>query len=367
MIRPAIALSAFVLCAAPAMAGEPNPPTFAEDIAPILHSQCSGCHRPDQAAPFSLLSYKDAAKKARMIRRVIDDRLMPPWPPEKACAEFVGERHLTAAQIDLIGRWVEAGAPEGDPAKTPEPPKFESGWAMGEPDLVVEMSDFFDIPASGRDIYRYFVLPLDLPEDKWVTAVDIRPSARTVVHHVLFFVDETGEARKHEAKDGKPGFSGGRFRRTNMGGWTPGETAVPLTGGLAWPVKKGSDLVLQTHFHPSGKAEREKTTVALYFADKTPERSMLEFQIPALFGRFAGIDIPAGEADWRLKESLTLEHDIDLMSIGGHAHQVCVSFDCKRRCPAARSNRCFRSRNGTSIGRGNTTTRNRSAFRPGPF
>ena len=135
-----------------------------------------GGHRPDQAAPFSLLTYKDAAKKARMIRRVIDDRLMPPWPPEKACAEFVGERHLTAAQIDLIGRWVEAGAPEGDPAKTPEPPKFESGWAMGEPDLVVEMSDFFDIPASGRDIYRYFVLPLDLPEDTTVNEFTVGPA-----------------------------------------------------------------------------------------------------------------------------------------------------------------------------------------------
>src|SRR5262249_22205228 len=164
-------------------------------------------------------------------------------------------------------RWSETAMAEGDPAKLPKLPEFPEGWQLGKPDLVVRMDRSFAVPADGPDVYRNFVLPLNLPEDKWVTAVEVRPSARKVVHHVLFFLERSGTARKLDGQDGQTGFRGMGFRRTGgLGGWAVGATPRKLPEGLAMPLPKGSDLVLQTHFHPAGKADEEQTTVGLYFA-----------------------------------------------------------------------------------------------------
>src|SRR5262249_14486898 len=150
-----------------------------------------------------------------------------------------------------IKRWVEGGMPEGDPAKLPALPKFTEGWQLGTPDLIVSMDKVYEVPATGRDIYRHFVLPLNLTEDKWVTAIELRPSARSVVHHVLYYLDRTGKARQRDGQDGQPGFSGKGFGRGadgSLGGWAAGGVPQHLPDGLALSLPKGSDLVLQTHF-----------------------------------------------------------------------------------------------------------------------
>ncbi len=305
----------------------PEPVTFAEHIAPLVYAQCAGCHRPGQVAPFPLLSYADARRHARTSLRVIRDREMPPWQPEPGHGDFRGERRLTDAQIALFDRWVAAGMPEGDPAKAPAPPAVRDGWPLGPPDLVVKMDRPFAVPADGPDVYQNFVLPLGLKEDKWVTAVDFQATAPGVVHHVLFFADAAGRGRKEEAaakaKTGQPGFPGMGFRPTGMlGGWAVGATPVKLPGGLAVPLPKNADLVLQTHFHPSGKAESESVTVGLYFADEKPTRTLHRLQLPPVFGLFSNIDIPPGKADFGVSDTFTLPVDVDLVGAGAHAHYL---------------------------------------------
>ena len=323
-------VSAIALLRGPASSAWADPaPTFSEHIAPILHQNCATCHRPGEAAPFSLLTFDDANRRAKTINRVVGDRYMPPWKPVPGHGSFQGERRLSDEQIATIDAWVTAGAPEGDPALMPQPPEFVSGWQLGEPDLILEMSEAAEIPAEGRDIYRYFALPMDLDEDKWVRAIEVRPSARSVVHHTLFFLDTDGKAVKLDKADTKAaGFNGRGFSRGNsLGGWAVGGTPLELSEGYALPMPKGSDFVLQTHFHPSGKKESEKTRVGIYFADQAPEKRLIEFQVPPGFGARTGLLIAAGDNDYTIEDHLIVPEDLDLITVWGHAHQTCTDME----------------------------------------
>jgi hypothetical protein len=316
---------------AAARAGEPASPagdlpdkvTFSEHVAPIIFGNCTSCHRPGEAAPFSLMSYRDVSKRGRTILRVVERRYMPPWHPESGHGEFQDERRLSDRQIALLRRWVQTGMAEGDPRALPEMPKFQEGWYLGKPDLILTMDRAFDVPADGPDIYRNFVLRLNLPEDKWLTAIEVRPSARGVVHHMLYFSDGKRAGRDLDGKDGQPGFAGMAFRGTGLlGGTAVGGTPAKLPDGLALPLPAGSDLVVQTHFHPSGKAEQEKLTVGLYLAAKPPTRTLVGVQLPPAFGLFANIDIPPGKADYTVTDSFTLPVDVELVGVTPHAHYI---------------------------------------------
>lgn len=301
--------------------------TYHRDIAPIVYQNCTSCHREGESAPFPLSTFEEVSRKAKTIARVIEDRYMPPWHASTAHIPFQDVRRLSDGEIATFTAWVAAGKPVGDPADAPPRPDFPRGWQLGEPDLVVTMAQAYEVPADGPDIYRNFVLPLDLPEDKWVKAVELRPSARSVVHHSLFFLDDSGTARSLDGKDGKPGFGGMGFRKSgSLGGYVPGATPRRLPGDLARPLPKGSDIVLSTHFHPSGKIENEQTTLGLYFADAPPSRKLEEVQVPPGFGRGVGIDIPAGEANYTIEDTFTLPVDYEAISVGGHAHYICETM-----------------------------------------
>jgi mono/diheme cytochrome c family protein len=318
----------------PAPAAADAQVTFAEHIAPIVFTKCASCHRPGEAGPFPLLTYKDVRKRGKLIQQVTERRYMPPWHPAPGHGEFLYERRLSDEQVALIKRWVETGMAEGDPARLPQLPTFTEGWQLGTPDLVVSMPKAYEVPATGRDIYRNFVLPLNLKEDKWVTAIELRPSARSVVHHVLFFLDSTGKVRTRDGQGGKPGFTGAGFLRGgSLGGWAAGGQPHFLPSGLGLALPKGSDLILQTHFHPSGKAESEKTTVGLYFAKQKPARTLLSFQAPPLFGMLAGLNIPAGEKAYKLRGTFKAPVDMELITAGGHAHYTCVTMKAKATLP----------------------------------
>jgi hypothetical protein len=304
--------------------------TFAETIAPIVYANCVTCHRAGEAAPFSLITYEDVAKRAKLIAEVTESRYMPPWRAAHGYGEFAGERRLTETQIAAIGEWFKQGMPEGDVGKMPALPRFPSGWQLGTPDLVLEMPAGFELPASGPDIYRNFVVPARLPEDKWVRAVEFRPSARKAVHHALFAYDASGAAAKQDGKDGRPGFggmgtaglSGTPGASGPLGGWAVGATPAFMPPGVALPLPKGSDIILQMHFHLTGKPEVERATIGIYFADKAPERRLWSVQVPALFGFGAGLDIPAGEKNYVIEDSLVLPVDLQALSVGAHAHYL---------------------------------------------
>jgi mono/diheme cytochrome c family protein len=309
--------------------------TFNRQIAPIIYNNCSSCHRPGEAAPFSLLSYQDISKRARTIASVTAARFMPPWKAESGSYPFQDERRLQDTDIALIQAWVKQGMPEGnEPA--PAPPKFASGWILGEPNLIVEMPAAFHVPADGPDIYRNMALQLGLTEDKWITAIDMKPTARSVVHHVLYFADPSGKAHNHPRQGSEPGFTGMRpgGEAEQIGGWAVGAQPHREPAGLAIPISKGSDLVIQYHFHPNGKAAEEKSVLGLYFAKEAPKRSLVAVQLPPTYSLFSGLDIPAGEKDFVIRDSYTLPAAMDAVSIGAHAHYIGKQFKMTATLPS---------------------------------
>jgi hypothetical protein len=329
-----------ICVAAAALASAADKITFSETIAPIVYENCVTCHRAGEAAPFALITYEDVKKRGALIASVTKARYMPPWHAAHGYGEFDGERRLSDAQIALVGEWVKQGMPEGDPAKMPKLPQFAEGWHLGKPDLILEMPAAFDLPASGPDVYRNFVIPTGLTEDKWVRAVEFRPTARKVVHHVLYAYVAGGSLATQNGADGRPGFGGmGTVGLVpgqaggSLGGWAVGNTPVFLPDGLALPLPKGSDFVLQMHFHLTGKPESERSTIGIYFADKAPEKRIFSAQVPALFGFGSGIDIPAGKKDFTIEDSLTLPVDVMAYSVGAHAHYVAKEMKATATLP----------------------------------
>ena len=313
--------------------------TFSNNIAKIVHEKCSSCHRPGQSGPFSLLTYSDVAGRAETIQAVIEDGYMPPWKNVTNDVQFAHDRRLTEREIQLIKGWVDDGAREGNPKTAPPQPEFPTDWQLGKPDMVVEMMGSFTVPASGPDTYRSFVFPLDLSEDKWIKAIEIRPQAKSALHHALFFLDTAKAGREADGEDGKAGISGMRFlgrgafgvsaSSTNsatptlsLGGYVPGTTPMLLPGDNAMLLPQGSDVVMQTHFHPSGRKEVEHVTMALYFADQPPSRQLTTIMIPPVFGRFANIDIPAGKTDYTITDSFTFPVAVNAIRTSGHAHYL---------------------------------------------
>jgi uncharacterized protein (TIGR03437 family) len=305
--------------------------TYSEHIAPLMYAHCTTCHRPGQVSPFSLLTYDDVVRHGRDIAAQTQSRYMPPWKPEPGWAAYRDERRLTQDQIDLIRQWVEAGMPQGDMSKAPAVPVYNDDWQLGQPDLVLEMPQSFSVPADGPDVYRNFVIPTNVADDKWVRAIEVKPLSRAVVHHILFFTDTTHGARTQDGKDGQPGFPGFGSIFTvgdplstlngGLGGWVPGTTPAFLPSGIALPLPKGADLLLQTHFHPNGQALTEKTVIGLYFG-QAPTRLMTQFQVPAFFGVRANIDIPAGAGAYKVRSSFTIPADSDAVSVSAHAHYL---------------------------------------------
>ena len=324
-----------------ALAPSGAPVTFSETIAPIVYENCVTCHRPGEAAPFSLISYEDVKKKGKLIAKVTESRYMPPWHAAHGYGEFAGERRLTDEQIATIGEWVKQGMAQGNPAKMPPLPTFPEGWHLGTPDLVLKMAVPFELPASGPDVYRNFVVPSHLLENKWVRAVEFRPAARKAVHHALFAYDASGGAAKQDGKDGKPGFGGmgtagivaAGGNSGPLGGWTVGATPAFMPPGVALPLPKGSDIILQMHFHLTGKPETEQATIGIYFTDTPPERRVFAVQAPALFGFGAGIDIPPGEKNYVIEDSLTLPVDTKAISVGAHAHYLAKEMKATATLP----------------------------------
>jgi mono/diheme cytochrome c family protein len=302
------------------------PVTFNKDIAPILFNNCVSCHRPGEVAPFSLLDYKSARKHAKEIDDQTATRSMPPWKPEPGFGDFIGVRRLNDAQISLIHEWVRQGKQEGNPSDLPAAPQFPGGWRLGEPDMVVKMPKAYTLRADGPDDYRCFVIPLNLKEDTYVTAVDFHASNPRVVHHALFFLDTTGKGRELQdaSNDGAVGYYGAGgpgFRPTGgLGGWAPGVTAHYLPDDVGRIVRAGSDLVIQIHFHPSGKVEQEQSSVALYFTKTTPKKIFVSFPHSV-----RKIDISPGDNNYVIDSSFTVPGDVELQGVFPHAHLLCRS------------------------------------------
>lgn len=291
--------------AAPASSGTVSEPvTFNRHIAPILFRRCVACHRPGEAAPFSLLTYADSKKRAAALEEVTSQHVMPPWKSVDEPGRFLGEVRLTESEIELFSRWVNQGAPEGVPGDLPPSPRFTEGWKLGQPDLILTMPEAFCIPAEGRDIYRNFVFQLQIPPGKYIKAVEFRPSNRRLVHHAQLCLDTTRRARVSDETDPLPGYDGsgkppGQLFPGSLATWTPGRDPLPLPEGMSMPWPSGADFVVQLHMHPNGKPEREQSSVGFYLTDQPPRRSMADILLIDM-----RIDIPPGEPTYRTRSQI---------------------------------------------------------------
>ncbi len=295
-------------------------PTYAHDVAAILQNNCQQCHRPGQVGPFPLETYEQARKRAGDIASVTTERQMPPWKPVPGVGPaFKHSKALTDDEIATLAAWAEAGAPRGNPAEIPAPPAFSTDWALGEPDLIVEMPAEFAVPADGEDIYRCFVIPTDLPADKYISAVEYHPGNRKVVHHVLGYVDVLGQARKKDEAEPGPGYVcfGGPQIKTegDLGGWAPGSEPAFLPEGIGRKLPKKADVVLQLHYHPSGKPEVDRTRLGLYFARK-PVKQTLHWNLAANFA----MQLPPGAPNVEIKGEWKVPVDVTALSVAPHMH-----------------------------------------------
>lgn len=299
--------------------------TFTRDIAPILFRSCAPCHRPGEAAPFSLLSYADAKTHAHQIAAVTEGRIMPPWLPAADDPKFADDLRLTSEQVALIQTWAEQGAAEGDSSALPPQPKFVEGWQLGKPDVVVKATKPFALAAGGSDTYWNFVFRSPVDQTRWLKAIEIRPGDKRLVHHANVLVDRGQTARLLEKQPGS-GFGGMELTiesevfdpDSHFLFWKPGSAPYIEPDGMAIRLDRDNDLVLNTHLQPSGKPETLQPSLGLYFTDKpaTLHPILLQMENDRL------LDIPAGEKDFVVSDDFTLPVDVDLLAIYPHAHYL---------------------------------------------
>lgn len=302
-----------------------QPVTYAHDIAPILRENCVPCHRPGESGPFSLITFEDAKKRARLIADVTARRYMPPWLPEPGYGDFEGVRRLTGAQIKTIAAWVTAGAPEGEKSNASALPPVPEDWQLGKPDLILKAAQPFSLPADGPDVFWNFVFSAQIGSMRFVRAIEIRAGGKRLVHHANLIVDRMRSARKMETRPGA-GFGGMEFNIQynvfdppgNFLFWKPGNPPYEEPDGYAWRLQPGDDLILNAHLQPSGKTEEIEPSVGLYFTDQRPK----QFPVLIQLEHDGAIHIPAGARDFLVSDDFKLPADVDVLAVYPHAHYL---------------------------------------------
>ena len=293
--------------------------TYAHDVAPILQRQCETCHRSGQIGPMALTTYAQAAAWRTDIKRYTESRQMPPWKADPGAGDFQDARRLSKTEIATLAKWADAGAPEGDPKNLPPPVHFNQDWPLGQPDVVLQPDRAYHVEADGSDVYRCFVVPTDFTHDRYVSAVDVQPGNRAVVHHVIAFIDGEGKSAKldgHEKEPGYTSFGGVGFTPTGaLGGWAPGITPHYLPSGVATLVPAGARIVLQVHYHKDGKPETDLSRVGVYFSKHLVEKTI--HIAPVVHG----LQIPPNDAHYTVTTtSVPSPVDYHLIAITPHMH-----------------------------------------------
>jgi len=299
--------------------------TFNRDIAPIVFRNCAQCHHPGEAGPFALLTYADVKTHGRQIAFVTSKRIMPPWLPEPGELKFADELRLSDEEIATIQAWVDQGELEGNPSDLPPQPAFTAGWQLGKPDVIVRATKPYLLPASGSDSYWNFVFRTPVHRSQWLRAIEIRPGDKRLVHHANVLVDREESGRRLEKEPGA-GFGGMEIiieseafdPDSHFLFWKPGSPPYVEPDGMALRLDKNTDLVLNTHFQPSGKPELIQPTLGMYFTDKpaTMHPILLQFDNDRM------LDIPPGEKNFRVSDDFTLPVDASVLAIYPHAHYL---------------------------------------------
>jgi len=339
-----------------AAAGTSGTVTFNKDVLPILQSNCQSCHRPGEVAPMSFLTYQETRPWAKAIKAAVLSKKMPPWFADGKYGHFQNERRLTEAQTKALASWADNGAPEGEAKDKPASLSFTEGWNI-KPDVTIEMPTPFEVPASGIIEYQYIVVPTHFDKDVWVTAAEVRPGNRTVMHHVIIYVRPPGSTYLANAKPGVPfvpvtferDANGAAIRRApqqapqaaaqgaqqanaprpqqgvgSMAGvelltaYAPGLQAQHFDAPIADAAKfvpAGSDFVFQLHYTTNGKAATDQTKIGLTFASKPPKYRYFTSNATQ-----QGFEIPPNDPNYESHSAVVINEPAQLVWLMPHMH-----------------------------------------------
>jgi hypothetical protein len=324
--------------------------TFNKEIAPLIHKHCTPCHRPGEAGPFHLISYKDVRKKAKTIARVVETGVMPPWPADPEYTHFVGEKILTDAEKEMIVSWVNAGCPEGNASDLKPAPEYPEGSQLGKPDVVIRMEEPFTIPGDNRDRFMVFKIPYELEKDTFLRMVEYVPGNRKLSHHV------NGHIIQYDDKLKKDVFVGPRYVDREDAGtldscyrfmkllnddetyplltpsvfnFLPGVLPQQYPDGIGGYriKKKGAILMRDLHYGPTPVSETDQPHVNLFFSAKPPKRPFMETQLGTLgISEIVPPLLIPPDTIMRFVTKALIYHDISLVTINPHMHLLGKSF-----------------------------------------
>ena len=319
------ALLVSIACFTVASLGAAPPPTFSKDVAPILQKNCQTCHRPGEAAPFSLLTYKEARPWAAAIKEAVRARKMPPWFADPRYGKFSNHAGLSDKEIATLTAWADAKGPQGDPRDLPPPLKWTDGWAIGTPDTTFELPAPYEVPEKGVVEYQHVIVPTGFKQDMWVQAAEVRPTDRSVVHHIIAFIREP---KSNWFRSQQPGvfFIAPQVKTEEqpdtsalpsdfLVGYAPGQPAEILRPGQAKLIEAGSDIIFQVHYTPNGKAVRDRTRLGIVFAKEPPSKRVLT--LSATNGTFR---IPPGDPNYRVDATFEVAAPVELSGLHPHMH-----------------------------------------------
>lgn len=316
-------------------------PTWSENIAPIVYQKCSGCHHPGAIGPFSLMSYADAFGAAVSMMDAVNDKRMPPWPPDPTYSHLAHERVLTDGEIQLINDWVNGGSLEGNASLAPPPPVFNDASQIGTVDLTKRIPDY--TIQSSEDEYHCFAIPSGLSTDEFIKALEVIPGNRAIVHHVLIFYDTTGQCAANDAADPAPGYTcGGGGTSCGdtrlIGTWVPGSTPTVYPNGMGVPLQANGWFVLQVHYAPGSQGQNDSTRINIKFTNTGGFTRPVYISAPLehTYTLTNGpLIIPANQVKSFHSQYQVSPVDFSILAVGPHMHLIGISIEAFGVNPAA--------------------------------
>ena len=317
-MKRAFLIALFVFLAATAAVAEPAAnnavdtaqATWADGVASVLHENCASCHRPGQVAPMSLLSYQEARPWAKSIRRVVNDRSMPPWFANPEHGDFREDARLSDDEVNLLTRWVAAGAPAGDLAAAPAAPSFNSDWKIGEPDVILSMEPF-EVTDEMEDHYEWVQVTNPLDRDVWIESFEVRPSFMEAAHHNLTYIGPEGATL--ESIRGL-----GQLDLQYVGGWAPGVMPGKYEEGLRQAASREQHRVL-----PDALPQDPGRRLRWHRPDtgrSEVRRRPVDKQVTTMWILDPALNIPAGESAYSSRSAFEVEHDATIFNFTPHMH-----------------------------------------------
>jgi hypothetical protein len=301
--------------------------TFYKEVLPVLQKNCQTCHRPGEAAPFSLLTYESSRPWAKAIKAAVLTKKMPPWFAGPHSTAFTNDRSLSDADVKTLAAWADSGAAAGDPKDAPRPLEWTEGWAIGKPDVVFEPPSAVAIREKGTIEYQYVIVPTGFTEDKYIQFAEARPSDREHTHHIVAYIRPPGSkwldgypvGRAFEPTNAKEGGTG---QKEFFVGFAPGTLPERMQPGHAKLIRAGSDVVFQLHYTANGKPGADRPKLGLVFAKDRPA-----VRVQTVAAQLEDFEIPAGDANFRLQATFKLERDATLVNLFPHMHVRGKSFE----------------------------------------